>query len=554
MKIRGLIMLFVIFNLGIFLRFYQLGQSPSGLHRDEAFLGYNAYSILKTGRDINGNFLPGHLQSFLYSPAGYSYSAIPFIFLFDLSPFSIRFPAALFGSLTIIPVFYLVINLFHQHKNKIYLALLSALLIAISPWHINLSRTATENVLVVFLITSGILCFTNWLNYHKTLWLIISFFLTSLTLLIYQAPRAFLPLFIPLLIFVFWKKISKKSRLVLYIFYILLILVPIVIMITSPNLSLRLKTVSIFSTTETQLVIDEQQREDGVATIRPLFARIYHNKIINYGEQFAKNFFSHLSYNFLYTDQGLPIRYKIPGIGLLYLIELPLLLFGIVSLINLNKGLSFLLLGWIVIGIIGSALTFDDIPNLQRTLIIFPALPIITAFGFIEAIQKINKKIFKALFILLTLICLLYYFTFYIHQYYVHQKLHHNWYRHDGYELLVHKINQLLPNYKKAIVTDRESAPAIFFLFYSKYDPKLFQEETKMTTVTDFDRINFGKYEFTQEECPLKIDSKTNKINGAPGIIYVNYATCQTFLESMSELDVIKRSDQTSVFRVANLK
>src|SRR5579885_2151410 len=110
------IWLIIIFFIGCTLRFYGLGEYPYGLHKDEAFLGYNAYSILKTARDITGNFLPLHLKSFLYSPAGYSYFSIPFIALFGLSVFSVRFASAFFGSLTILLVFFLTVELFHEYK------------------------------------------------------------------------------------------------------------------------------------------------------------------------------------------------------------------------------------------------------------------------------------------------------------------------------------------------------------------------------------------------------------------------------------------------------
>ena len=73
------IFLSLIFLLGAFLRFFAIGEVPVSLHRDEAFLGYNAYSILVTGRDISGHPLPIHLESFFFSPAGYSYFSIPFI-------------------------------------------------------------------------------------------------------------------------------------------------------------------------------------------------------------------------------------------------------------------------------------------------------------------------------------------------------------------------------------------------------------------------------------------------------------------------------------------
>ena len=45
------IILFLILILGVFLRFWKLGQTPKGFYLDEAALGYNAYSIMETGKD-----------------------------------------------------------------------------------------------------------------------------------------------------------------------------------------------------------------------------------------------------------------------------------------------------------------------------------------------------------------------------------------------------------------------------------------------------------------------------------------------------------------------
>lgn len=58
--------LFMIFLTGCMLRFFNLGAVPVGLHTDEAYFGYNAFSILTTGREMTGDFLPIHLESFLF--------------------------------------------------------------------------------------------------------------------------------------------------------------------------------------------------------------------------------------------------------------------------------------------------------------------------------------------------------------------------------------------------------------------------------------------------------------------------------------------------------
>lgn len=565
-------LLLLIFSIGVAFRFYRIGEVPVGFHRDEAFLGYNAYSILKTAKDMNGNFLPLHLESFLYSPAGYFYLSIPFIKLFDLNALSVRFASALFGSLTILTTYFLAKQLFHprgvpqaqHHLGGVEtLALMSSFFLAISPWHINLSRTATENTVVVFFIALGILLFLLWTRKANLYLLLASFFCFGLTLLVYQSPRAFLPLLIPLLLLLFLKdKKDRKRLLVAIALFFVTIILPLMLVLSSKNLTLRIRTVSIFATRETQLTIDEQIREDGVSNVSPTIARLFHNKITGYTTQFLKNYLEHFSLNFLFTEKALPTRYKIPNVGLLYAFELPLLILGAWTLMKERKKEGIFLLAWILLVPVGSALTFDDVPNLQRTLIVFPALPIILASGLHEffVFLKKYKKIFPVTFTLLIVI-ILYHIGLYLHQYYVHQLVHRPWFRHEGYERLVKNVNMLLPKYEKAVITDRESAPTIFFLFYGKYNPSAFQNETRGTTMRDFDRINFGKYEFSQKECPLiefeDVNKKTGEVrivtDGEKNILYVNYGTCKIPKTAAKLIDSIERKDATMVFQILEL-
>ena len=549
-KITITLLLLCILFLGGFLRFYKLGEAPIGLHRDEAFLGYNAYSLLKTGKDMNGIALPLHLKSFLYSPAGYSYASIPFIAAFGLNAFSVRFASALFGTLTILVTYFLVKELYKRYNNykdyNGYLALLSALLLAVSPWHLNLSRTATENTLAVFFITLGTLLYLLWHRNQHFIMLLASFVSFAISLFIYQAPRAFLPLFIPVLLLLY----RTKSRLP-FLFLFLTILFPLFLIFRSPALALRFQTVNLFSTEETQLQIDEALREDGVTSQPRIITRAFHNKVIGYGQQFLQNYFSHFSYPFLFTDKGLPDRYRIPSRALLYLIELPFLLAGLYALFKNHKPYAWLLLTWIILAPIGSAIAFDDVPNLQRTLLIFPALSITVALGFIQWfnwISKINSIIRLPVY---SFIGLLFIFgvTNYLHAYYVHQPVHRPWSRHEGYQALVANINALLPDYQKAIITDRQSAPTIFFLFFGTYDPAIFQAQTSTSTFPDYDRIAFSNYEFSQEECPLQQNKNDRGNTGKSGILYVNFGTCKP-VEGTKELEVIRRGDTSIVFRI----
>ena len=109
------IILFITF-LGAGLRIYNLEGSPPSLNWDEAAWGYNAYSILETGRDEYGKFMPIFTRSFdEYKSTLPLYFMVPSILVFGLTEFAIRLPSAIVGAL-IIPIMYLLVN--EISKNK----------------------------------------------------------------------------------------------------------------------------------------------------------------------------------------------------------------------------------------------------------------------------------------------------------------------------------------------------------------------------------------------------------------------------------------------------
>lgn len=556
---KSFIILILITLLGAGLRFYRLGEVPAGFHRDEAFLGYNAYALLKTGTDMTGNPWPLHFESFLYSPAGYAYASLPFIHIFDLSPFSVRFASAFFGTLTI-PLSYLFIFvLFRRLPHRFSLAVFTAFLLAITPWHINLSRTATENTLVVFFITLGTCAFLSIRKHYAITFF--SFLCFTITLTIYQAPRAFLPLFLPLL-FVYQYTNGKRqfrSFLVPIMLYIVFIILPVLLILRSPELATRMSTVSIFSTEQTQLVVDEQIRGAGILGVHPLLTRVMHNKIVGYVDTFLSNYFQHLSYPFLFTDKGLPDRYRVPYSGILYISYLPLFFAGLYWLFKQKKFYFIFLTGWVGIGFIGSALTFDDVPNLQRTLIVFPAILIIIAAG-IQSIaeqKKLNFILLPILYLSLSLET-----SRYVYNYYIQQLVYRPWYRQEGYQQLVQYVEARKNGYTSLVITNKESAPAIFFLFFTRYDPKTYIAEIKDSPLRDFDRVHFSRYAFSEEECPFKevvsLDPKSNKevieCYGEKNTLYVNAGTCKLPTVCGNVLQEVKRTDSTRVFTLLEAK
>ncbi|MBI3577079.1 glycosyltransferase family 39 protein [Candidatus Gottesmanbacteria bacterium] len=545
---RRLILLICVLAAG-FLRFWRLGEVPVGLHRDEAFLGYNAYSILRTGKDMSGHVLPLHLESFLYSPAGYSYVAIPFLALFGLSEFAVRAPSAFFGTLAIVPFYFLVAYLFQKHTYGKLIAFLASFSLALSPWHINLSRVATEHVVALFFDLVGILLFFISIKSKRWKLLILAFFAFAISLFTYQASRSFVPLLIPLLFLYCWKEIPKRLRWVPVGGYLICIVVPVLAVLASPTLSTRIRTLSLSATPEAQLVIDEGSREDGTQGVPTIVSRPFHNKILGYATQVVGNFFAHTTYDFLFTDHGFPDRYRVPGVGLLYFIELPFLLFGFLMLVRGETKLAGFLMGWMVLGLLGSALTFDDIPNLQRTLVVVPVFCLLIGLGATHAYVYLRR--WRRVMLLGSFFIVAgfgYFIALYLHEYYVHQLVHRPWFREVGFRQLVPLVNSLAPNYQRIVMTDQEAAPLIFFLFYTPVAPADFQRETRNISLVHTSNIAFRQYQFVGDGCP-GIPSKDHPI--LPHVLYVNSGTCDVAKAAGVRLiETIRRGDNSPVFQL----
>ena len=88
---------------------------------DEASIGYNAYSLLQTGRDEYGKIFPLIFKSFGdYKPGVYIYLTIPFIAIFGLTELSVRLPSIILGSLLPILLYLLITTLNPKSKKRLY--------------------------------------------------------------------------------------------------------------------------------------------------------------------------------------------------------------------------------------------------------------------------------------------------------------------------------------------------------------------------------------------------------------------------------------------------
>lgn len=170
---RTQILLFCgIILLAAVIRLFALGGVPHGLTWDEAAIGYNGYAIVTTRRDEWLVRLPLSFQSFgdYKAPLAIYINGI-FTFLLGLSPTVVRLPFALAGILSCVTLYFLIkeLCLFLGIKEKNTLALLGALSLAISPWHIHFSRIGFEAGISLLFCSVGLTLLLSALNRRKSL-------------------------------------------------------------------------------------------------------------------------------------------------------------------------------------------------------------------------------------------------------------------------------------------------------------------------------------------------------------------------------------------------
>ncbi|MGD0523282.1 MAG: phospholipid carrier-dependent glycosyltransferase, partial [Candidatus Microgenomates bacterium] len=314
--------LLLVFLLAFVLRVYKLGTFPVGFQNDEVKVGWNALSILKTGKDDRGNRFALYYNSFGdYRPTGIFYIDIPSIALLGRNVFAVRFPSALLGALSVISLFLIVL----QISKKKNLALIAALLLAISPWHISTSRATSEVVISLFFTLCGLYLFLKYFSNRSIRYLISSIILLAISYFFYPAPRILIPLFTGAIIIYY----CKWTRTVLVSWGGLVLLAGILTL--NPQSRGRFTQVSIFNDLNVQYELTRMPFEEGPGKV--FIARLFHNKPIVYARYFVNEYANYFSADFfLNPDVAKPARYATVGVGILTYVELGLLILGLISI------------------------------------------------------------------------------------------------------------------------------------------------------------------------------------------------------------------------------
>ncbi|MDO8658001.1 MAG: glycosyltransferase family 39 protein [Candidatus Levybacteria bacterium] len=494
-KFKIIFFVLSIVVVATFFRFYNLSSVPPSASLDEASIGWNAYSILKTGGDEYGNKFPILLRAYDdWRPALYVYLVIPFVKIFGLNALSVRLPSVILSVIAVFATYFLVKEIFKKKS----LALLSSLLLAISPWHIYISRLGHEVNAGLSFSVFAILFFLKAMNGRKFLLLNLSAIFFALSLYTYQSEKIFVPLIILVLVFAYKKKLLKMKKALLASLIVgIIIIIPIILATLSPQALIRFKGTSAFSNEsfykESADKILQYKKEGN------FFGEIINNRRLVPLKIFSTNYLSHFHPSFLFLNSGNE-SFKAPNIGLLYVWEIPFLIVGLIFLLKkIDIKTRILLSFWLLISFVAPSLT-TNAPHAMRAFNVLPVPQIITALGIITANIFIKKRQIKIIFCVLMAILAIYSSIFFYKEYfYAFPKNQSSSFQYSLSNAIRFVIG-MEKSYNTIIFSNKDNLyqSYMFYLFYSKYDPYSYQKEGG-TGSGGFDETHqFGKFKFQQ--------------------------------------------------------
>ncbi|MDE7415192.1 MAG: glycosyltransferase family 39 protein [Lachnospiraceae bacterium] len=188
--VKGNWKLFFIMVFAVLSRGVLLGEIPCGAHADEAFAGYEAYSLLEYGTDSWGYRAPVYLTTWGSGMSALeSYLMIPFIKFGGLNLVTVRLPQLIMGVISVFVV-YLLYSKISDHKKGLW----AAMMIAICPWHIMMSRWGLDaNLAPAFILLA---MYFAVLGLSKEEYLIISALFWGMSLYCYALMWLFVPFFL----------------------------------------------------------------------------------------------------------------------------------------------------------------------------------------------------------------------------------------------------------------------------------------------------------------------------------------------------------------------
>ncbi len=544
------LLLFLIVTFSFTLRFYKVAEDPPALNWDEVSIGYNAYSILKTGKDEWGQPFPVHFKSYgEYKLPTQIYLSIPGIYILGLNELGVRITPVLYGTLTVLIVFFLGKELF---ASKVA-GLAAAFLLGISPWHIQLTRGSFESSLATLFVTLGIWFLVK--GFKDQRWFIYSMMPFALSVFTYNSARIFTPIFLFFILIAYRKTFMKFKKVVLFsIVFFTMLLLPLTPYLLSGERSARYKLVSI--TDDPGLIPRINENRGNTHLPNPL-PRLIHNKVTYTLFYFGQNYISHFSPQFLFISGAPHKQHHVQDIGELYYFQAPFLLLGLISLFYLKNKYTKLLFGWLFLAFIPVSVTHDSIPHALRTLIAVPFYQLISGFGFFVSLRWLSKipKLPKMFLIFIFILLVGFSIKLYLFNYYTVYPINYSKDWQYGYKQVVDFISKHKDEYDQIIFTRHYGEPHMFTLFYLNYDPERYQNNPNLIRFETYDWVRvlrFDKFYFPDLGDKGTTFDDIVKENPKKKLLFIGRK--EDFPDILHRLDSIKFLNGESAFDIVEVK
>jgi hypothetical protein len=463
--------LLAILAVGIAVRLYRFGHVPPGLGQDEAADGYDAFALLHYGIDRSGYHNPVMFVSWgsgMYAIAGYL--EMPFVAVLGLSPVALRAAFLVLGVASL-AMFYLLCRRVADRT----VALVALFMLAISPWHIMVSRMAVDANVFPAVFLAAVTCLTVGL---ERAWVrMASAALLALCLFSYGTAYVVVPGFLVMgcLYVVYYRKVSV-AQLVLPALVFVVVASPIAAYVAINQYGWEAVRTPLFS-------IPRLTGPPRYETVSAVFSANFARSLLNNAKAAVRLL--------LTQDDGL-IWNAVPDYGIFYMFSLPLVIVGVAaSMVGVWKARRYDPACFFVFWLLASGvLALLEPVNINRINIAFLPLIYYLAVGIVTVSRP--RIVLPAI-----IACYLVAFGLFSANYFVS-------YPRDAGEAFDVSLREAIEKASEATdgaicVTDRVNQPYIFVLFQRKFDPRRYLSTVRFEdpyaefhSVISFDRYTFG--------------------------------------------------------------
>jgi hypothetical protein len=281
---------------------------------------------------------------------------------------------------------------------------------------------------------------------------------------------------------------------VIYATTTLILASPIIYLALFADGQARFKAINIFAdeTVVNRVIRDRNFFPDARAPI----AKIMENKYIYNFLDFITYYFDNFSGQFLFVGGDSNLRYGQSNHGMLYLIDAPLILAGIILLYGSNKKVWLLLIGWLLLAPLPTALVGKAYG--LRSLAMLPIPQIFAAYAVVELYTRLTQermrgKLLFGAFVGLYICSVANWTIRYIYQYPSYGRY---WYDSTMYEALEYaKKNE--SKYDQVIITQSYGETSMYYAYYNQISPVEYRKAKDNKLIVDgVPMIKLGKYYF----------------------------------------------------------